>query len=302
MEFGKLEDISGVDWNLPTDDPKNTDHLSSTSNTDHMLYFGSPAWANKLWLGKIYPKGTETEKFLYHYSRNFNCIELNSSHYRIPNEETVREWMAEVPSHFKFCPKVHKDISHSRTGIYDKELLGYWFSFLGNIKGHLGPSFIQFHEKFSYAEKGMLFRFLETWPDEFKLTLELRHPSWFNDHKILPALADYLHKKNIGLVITDVAGRRDVLHTTVTTDWTMIRLIGNDDAKSDVKRLHDWSRRLNAWKKAGLKETYLMLHAPDDVMTIEFAQKASAIFTVGGFSNLPSFEFAQENDLFSGNW
>lgn len=290
MEFGKLDNIDSVNWTLPVDDPKNSSHLSDSSSTipaDFKLYLGTPAWGAKSWIGKIYPPKTPPQEFLHHYSRNFTCIELNTTHYRIPDEKTVHDWQSQVPANFKFCPKVHKDISHARNGLVDKQMILHWLHFLDNIRDHLGPSFIQLHEMFAYKDKMLLFQFLENWPAEFKLTLELRHPSWFQSGAILPALGDYLHRKNIGLVITDVAGRRDVLHSTLSADWSLIRLIGNNLHSSDELRLQSWSKRLSQWRELGLKEAYLFLHQPDDIMTIEFSEMAFEIFKQAGFSDIP---------------
>ena len=297
MEFGRIEDISNVNWSLPIDDPKNERFEGKPAVP--RIFFGSPAWSNKFWRGKIYPKDAPTEKFLYYYSRQFNCIELNTTHYRIPMKEVTEEWLSLVPSNFQFCPKLHKDISHSRSGMTDKKLLKEWLTFIGRLNENLGPCFIQFHERFSYEDKMLLFQFLENWPSEFKLSIELRHSSWFKNNTILPALTDYLYKRGIGLVITDVAGRRDVLHTSLSTSWSIIRLIGNDLHASDTFRLQDWSSRINIWKNKGLEKVYLLLHQPDDVWTIEFAQLAHKTFSEGGHSEVPSIEFFKERDLFS---
>lgn len=297
MEFGKLDDISEVNWSLSIDDPGNQSRLGGEKK--HTLFFGSPAWAVKHWSGKIYPKTCESSEYLYFYSRNFNSIELNTTHYRIPTLENTIEWKSVVPKNFRFCPKLHKDISHDRVGLLDKKLLSYWTSFLENMSSHLGPCFIQFHENFSYDDKVLLFRFLENWPSEFRLSIELRHKSWYQNGIVLPALSEYLHRKNIGLVITDVAGRRDILHSSVSAPWTMIRLIGNDLDPSDRLRLHSWSERIWEWTKLGLEETYLFLHQPDDLFTIEFSMLACQVFQKRGFLQVPSFSLQEEKDLFS---
>ena len=297
MEFGKLENIDDVNWTLPMDDPKNAIRLSFKDNP--VIRFGAPAWGSKHWLGKLYPNKAQPSEFLHYYSRSFNCIELNTTHYRIPDDKTAAEWLTKVPADFHFCPKVYKEISHGRNGLLDKTLLSHWINFMNRIKANLGPCFIQLHENFSYHDKMLLFKFLESWPSEYKLTLELRHPSWFQNGVVLPPLADYLHKKNIGLVITDVAGRRDVLHSSVTTDWSMIRLIGNNMDQSDEDRLLEWSERIGEWQHLGVHDTYLFLHQPDDVMTIEFATLAQNIFSETGFDNIPNIELFQEHDLFS---
>lgn len=287
MEFGKLHDISNVSWNLPSDDPKNKERLIKRGPLK--LFLGSPAWGVKHWVDKLYPKKTPMDEYLNHYSRHFTCIELNTTHYRIPDSKTVNDWRKKVPEAFQFCPKVYKEISHGQMGLLDKTLLAAWIEFLSEMKGNLGPSFIQLHEKFSYQDKKLLFHFLEGWPSEFKLTIELRHPSWFEQGRVLPALADYLNKKNIGLVITDVAGRRDVLHSSLSASWSQIRLIGNNLDISDELRLKSWGQRVLEWSELGLDSVYLFLHQPDDLYTIEFATMASQVFQDVGFSGLPAF-------------
>lgn len=297
MEFGKLDNIDDVDWALPLEDPKNASRLKFKPNP--ALHFGAPTWGSKHWLGKIYPPKTTPSDYLQFYSQSFNCIELNSSHYAIPDDKTIQNWLSKVPNNFQFCPKMLKDISHSQAGLVDKDLLKHWLNFLDKMDSHLGPCFIQLHELFSYENKALLFKFLESWPSEYRLTLELRHSSWFKNGVVLPALADYLHKKNIGMVITDVAGRRDVLHSTVTTDWTMIRLIGNNLDQSDESRLIEWSERIGDWQQLGVHDTYLFLHQPEDILGIEFASLAQNIFMEIGFENVPEIKILEDESLLS---
>ena len=296
MEFGKVESLEGINWELPPDDPSNPVFETSVPPR---FFAGATAWGVKNWVGKIYPEQTPADKFLYQYSRAFSCIELNSSHYRIPAKETTAKWLEQVPKDFIFCPKILKDISHSAVGLLDDVRLSAWLDFLKNLDAHCGPSFIQFHERFSYEEKYHLFKFLERWPSEFKLSIELRHRSWFQDHKLLPALADYLRRRRIGVVITDVAGRRDVLHTTLTAPWSLVRLVGNELDPSDEFRLQQWALRTKQWQSTGLEEAYLFFHQPEDVCTIEFAEKGREVFEASGFSDFPKIEKIQARDLFS---
>lgn len=300
MEFGKLHDISKVRWDLPPDDASNIERLQSLKNEiPFKLHFGSPAWAVKGWCGKIYPQTTPADEYLVYYSKNFNCVELNTTHYRIPDTKTVNGWRNKVSSDFQFCPKMHKEISHGRMGLMDKNLLEAWVHFLSEMGENLGPCFIQLHEMFSYHDKRLLFNFLESWPREFKLTLELRHSSWFEEGRVLPALVNYLHQKNIGLVVTDVAGRRDILHSSLSSPWSQIRLIGNNLDPSDETRLSEWSERILEWKKTGLKDVYLFLHQPEDTFTIEFATMASEVFRRAGFLEVPTFTLEHsQNSLF----
>lgn len=273
MEFGKIPSVENVNWTLPPDDPSSVAYLRGLNSQGPTQYFiGTPAWGPKEWIGKIYPEKTKPVDFLTYYARNFNTIELNTSHYRIPSAEQVEKWAQQVTPRFLFCPKLFQGISHSEQGMLDKKLLQEWFTFLKNLNAHRGPCFAQFPPHFDYSKKAQLFYFLQQWPDEYELALEFRHPSWFQDGKILPALTKYLQGRNIGLVITDVAGRRDVLHTSVSAPFTLLRLIGNNLHPSDRTRAKEWSERFNQWSQQGLQKVFFFVHEPDDINAPEMAQ------------------------------
>lgn len=276
MEFGKLQNVDDVNWALPQEDSKSVDFLHNLKSTGPArFYVGSPTWGgSKEWVGTIYPPGAKKDDYLSYYCQSYSCIELNTSYYRIPSPEQTHKWIDQVGDEFLFCPKMPKDVSHTKNGLADKSLLGVWFEFLQNLGPHVGPSFLQLPPHFDYSSKQALFHFLKQWPAEFQLSLEFRHSSWFQNRQILPALADYLRTRNIGLVITDVAGRRDVLHTTLCADFTLIRFIGNDLHPSDHARMVEWAARLKAWSDAGLKRIFFFIHEPDDIKTPQMTQFA----------------------------
>ncbi|AHI05477.1 hypothetical protein BDW_04845 [Bdellovibrio bacteriovorus W] len=274
MEFGKIHNIENVNWSLPEDDPQTHTFLNSLpKDSECKFYVGAPSWGASEWLGRIYPPKTKAADFLFHYSRNFNCIELNTTHYRIPTTEMVKNWCRQVPDEFHFCPKIFKDISHARNGLRNKELLKEQYRSLSDFSQNLGPSFIQLPPYFTYENKAELFRFLEAWPSEFELLLEFRDPSWFSGNRILEPLVLYLQKKNIGIVMTDVAGRRDVLHLSVSAPFSMLRFIGNDLHTSDFERSLAWSLKIAEWKEFGLKKFYFMVHEADLSLVPEMADR-----------------------------
>lgn len=270
MEFGKLTNVEQVNWGLPAEDRVSVEFLQSQKTAANLqIYFGTPAWGHASWIGKIYPIGTRRADFLYYYSRYYNCIELNTTHYRIPTMDQAMLWMKQVPSDFLFCPKVYQGISHTRHGLLDQVLLKEWFNFLEKLADKRGPCFLQLPPYFDYDCKRELFSFLRAWPREFSLALEFRHPSWFQDGQILRPLTQYLQKQGVGLVITDVAGRRDVLHTSISADFSMLRFIGNELHPSDYSRAQDWTQRFLAWQKLGLRQLFLFIHEPDDILAPE---------------------------------
>ncbi|RZA02049.1 MAG: DUF72 domain-containing protein [Moraxellaceae bacterium] len=115
MEFGKVpaSELSRLQFQLPADDPRTELALKMKPRKGSArIGVGAPVWGVKGWEGKVYPLGTDTKDFLHHYSRQFNSIELNTTHYRIPDLETIRRWRAATPEGFRFCPKFPQSISH----------------------------------------------------------------------------------------------------------------------------------------------------------------------------------------------
>lgn len=277
MEFGKLPNVDHVDWTLPKEDPVSRRFLERLredpfDRSSFRLLFGAPLWGTKKWVGSTYPSDAKPADYLRHYANRYTTIELNTSHYRIPSADQVAKWREQVPTSFQFCSKVHQSISHDRVGMQDTALLKTWHDYVEALGENAGPSFIQFPPYFDYSDKASLFSFLRQWPEGHRLALEFRHPTWFDGGRILPALTEYLQSRKIGLVITDVAGRRDVLHSSISAEFSLLRFIGNDLHPSDETRATAWVERFEQWRQAGLKTEYLFIHEPDDDHTPEMTE------------------------------
>lgn len=276
MEFGKLENIQSVDWSLPATDPASVKYLNGLMPFEGKTEFriGTPAWGRPEWVKTIYPPKTPANQFLHFYAKNFGCIELNTVHYRIPTAEQLKKWIEKVTPGFIFCPKIFNGISHSLEGLQDLALIRSWCETLPHYGEHLGPCFLQLPPTFDYSKKAALFQFLRAWPDEFELAIEFRHPSWLTpSRQVLPALGDYLRQRGIGLVLLDVAGRRDLLHTSISAPFTMLRFIGNDLDPSDFARSKTWAEKFLQWQEQGLERAYFFVHEPDDIKAPEMADQ-----------------------------
>jgi uncharacterized protein YecE (DUF72 family) len=270
MKFGKLSSIEGLDFTLPADPPQNAEVLNKTTKPLH-FYIGCTGWSMKEWVGKVYPKGSKSKDYLRHYANQFNTIELNTTHYRIPNEDTIEKWKKESSDDFRFCPKVLQQISHSRNlGIGSEQVLNFCVSIQG-LEEKLGCCFIQLPPYFGADRLPVLRNFLENWPNHIPLAVEVRHESWFESPQATQSLTTLLQAYNVSTVITDVAGRRDVLHMHLSTDTAMIRFVGNGLHPSDYRRVDDWIERLNKWHQMGLKQVFFFTHEPDNILAPDLA-------------------------------
>jgi uncharacterized protein YecE (DUF72 family) len=107
-------------------------------------------------------------------------------------------------------------------------------------------------------------------PTSLKLFVEVRHPDWFSSTEI-EWLVDLLHPLEKGLIITDVAGRRDACHMHLSTAKTMIRFVANNLHRTDHTRVDDWIKRMAFWIENGLQELYFIIHMPNEKHSPELA-------------------------------
>ena len=273
MKFGKISDIANVNFTLPKDDPKTTELFNRLPPNDELprVYVGCTGWSMKEWIGRVYPNGTKANQFLSYYGKQFNTIELNTTHYRIPTLKTIATWRQSVPKDFKFCPKVPQSISHRSDLGMKGEGINQFLTSVYELNENLGCCFMQMPPYFDISRLPMLERFLSKWSKEIPLAIEVRHETWFNNNANFHQLFDLLEQHEISTVITDVAGRRDVLHQRLTTDTAMIRFVGNDLHKTDYQRIDEWVSRLKLWFENGLKTVYFFPHEPDNLLAPEMS-------------------------------
>ena len=271
MKFGRLENIDSINFSLPVDHPGIAKILGGKRSEHVEAYVGSVVWADESLVKKIYPDRAGSKNYVKYYGRQFNTIELNATHYRVPDKETIKRWAEAVPDTFRFCPKVHESISHTQNIDQSIELAQKFNDTIQAFGNKLGTSFLQLPPTFNTKGLTYLLDFLNGCPIR-KLAIELRHESWFEEgNPELKTLCNYLYKNNIALVITDVSGRRDVLHQRLTNKTAFIRFVGNDLHPTDYTRLNEWVQRIHTWIGQGLEEFYFFMHTPDKGLTPELA-------------------------------
>jgi len=270
MEFGKVQNINKVDFTLPADHSGIKKILGGKRFLKPEIFVGLPEWVNEGFPGKIYPTNIQSKDYVKYYGRQFNSVELNATLYRIPDLSTVKRWLDAVPENFKFCPKIHQSISHSEDISQCKELIYEFHKTVLHFENKLGTCFLQLPPTFGATRLNQLLDFLDACPIR-DLAIELRHENWFSKTESLDILCNYMYKNNLSLVLTDVAGRRDVSHQRLTNKTAFIRFVANNIFVSDYKRMDDWIEKINRWLELGLERLYFFIHAPDKSMCPELS-------------------------------
>lgn len=290
MEFGKLADISQVNFKLAEEDPRNAETWTSSNTDSPQMYVGLPRWASKEWIGQVYPKKTPQSQYLQHYALTYNTIELNSTHYRIPKHDIVRRWKEMTPPAFRFCPKIPQSISHYNKLLAPDQLSAFIDS-IALFEDRLGCSFVQLPEYFGPHLWSNFEQFIAQWPTDFRLAVEFRHKDWFDEQLLIAPAYELLARRQMTCVITDVSGRRDVSHSSLPFPTAMLRFVANGLHPTDYDRFQLWISRIKAWQDQGLQELYFFVHQPEDIDTHTFGQHTIQQFQ----SQFPHFHIQQDS-------
>jgi uncharacterized protein YecE (DUF72 family) len=257
MQFGKVADPGIIDFTLPKDAPETAKVLAAHKTEDSFeIYVGCAKW-NRSDLKGFYPRGTKDE--LTYYAKQFNCIELNATFYKMPDWQQVETWKNKTPEDFRFFPKLTDIISHYKRLIDVKEPVEQFCNAVSAFEDKLGMAFLQLHDNFKPKDFDRLKGVLENFPKGIPLGVEVRNEEWFANKEVSKAYTDLLEKEGMANIIVDTAGRRDMLHMRLTSPVAFVRYVGANHP-SDVDRLNDWVTRIKKWRKEGLQKLYFFVH------------------------------------------
>jgi uncharacterized protein YecE (DUF72 family) len=273
MEFGRVspEELLLIDFTLPADTELTLSTLKAAKSDELIqVHVGCAKWGRKEWIGQIYPPKTKDANFLDEYVKHFDCIELNATFYNVYGPDTIAKWKTKAESNpdFKFCPKFSQSISHIRRLKNADDITTTYYEGIMAFGEKLGPLFLQLSDNYTPKSFPELKAYLETLPKDVPVFVELRHKEWFSVTENRDKVFKLLHELNIGAVITDASGRRDVIHMSLPTPHAFIRFVGCTDTEGnydlDKARLDMWVDRIKQWQQQGLKSVWFFMHQHDE--------------------------------------
>jgi len=225
------------------------------------LRVGTSSWSSGDWRGRFYPEKARPETFLEHYAARFDTVECDATFYRIPSPAMVRNWDRRTPSGFLFSAKLPREITHDRRLEDCKDLVREFTGVMGGLGEKLGPLVAQF----PYVAKGRdpeeyatgdrfrerLRRFLDGWPRELVLAVEVRNARW-----LASPLLDLLKERKVPLVLPayyTMPGPEKMFAEAdadlITGDRVYVRFLGDHKRmdrlvaklRAEGKRRADWS-------------------------------------------------------------
>ena len=217
----------------------------------HLLHIGCSGWNYAHWRhGVFYPERCPPARWLRHYARFFDTVELNNTFYRLPRTSAVARWAAETPARFVFAVKVSRYVTHikrlAETEIHLPLLLARIEPLLGSPK--LGPLLWQLPPTFRRDDE-RLAAALDAAPRDLRHAFEFRHASWF-----AADVMALLRERNVALVIADRPEIASFQTHELTADFTFVRFHhGSRGARGNYseRELDEWAERIRGWNERG---------------------------------------------------
>jgi len=219
-----------------------------TSANPMAIHIGTCGWSYDHWSDVLYPPGIPARDRLRYYTQSFQTVELNSSFYRWPRLATFGGWSHRLPSGFQLSVKAPRGLTHAKR-LYAPEawierIAVSWHE-LGDRRGVLLVQLAPDHSR----DDARLEYFLGHLPRWIRAAVELRHPSW-NDEHVFAILERY----RVAYCVMSGADLPCLLR--VTAPFVYVRLHGPDQrhlyagSYTDVD-LAWWSDRIREWDGAG---------------------------------------------------
>ncbi len=153
------------------------------------LHVGTSGWAYPEWKPSFYPPKLPQTRFLEHYGTVFETVEVNTSFYGVPTEETIRKWVSLVPDRFLFSMKAHRMITNGKEVAPNEMRTRYLREFLAateHLGGKRGPLLFQFPPHRERDDAGIE-ALMGAVPNGLRCAFEFRHDSWGGIEEMIAA-------------------------------------------------------------------------------------------------------------------
>jgi uncharacterized protein YecE (DUF72 family) len=144
------------------------------------LSIGIAGWSYPDWNGIVYTQSKQDQ--LAYVSGFVDCIEINSSFYRVPSARTTQSWLDRTRDRegFFFTAKLHQSVTHE--GRMDADVVTQFHEGLEPLlkADRLKHVLAQFRYDFADTPqtRQQLRRIVDHFGSRFNLVVEVRHQSW----------------------------------------------------------------------------------------------------------------------------
>jgi uncharacterized protein YecE (DUF72 family) len=218
-------------------------HRDDTLPSEGKFRVGCSGWSYKDWLGNFYPSGLQSRDYLRFYSGMFDCVEIDSTFYRIPNAFMIEHWKRQTPEGFLFCPKLPKRITHDNKLENFESTLTYFYSVVSRLESKLGPIVVQLPPSIKLEKHGTVMeKFVAGLNPKYRHAIEFRHKSWF-----VQRVYSLLEENRVAMVWS----LNQYLETPpqVTARFAYLRMVGERDISKFTSKQKERKEDMARWAR-----------------------------------------------------
>jgi uncharacterized protein YecE (DUF72 family) len=207
---------------------------------------GTSGWVYPHWRGIFYPTHLAQTRWYAAYAEHFDTVEINTSFYHLPAEETFDHWREQAPPGFVYAVKANRYLTHVKRLKNALDALEHFLSHTRRLAHQLGPILWQLPPNWG-ADPARLADFAKLLPDDLVHAFEFRDPHWF-----VPPVQEVLEHYGLTFCIFDMPG--SACPSWVTSRTVYLRFHGREQAyggRYGPERLRPWAERIRGWLAEG---------------------------------------------------
>jgi uncharacterized protein YecE (DUF72 family) len=215
-----------------------------------MIYVGTSGFKFDDWKGTFYPEDVKQKEWLNYYGSRFNCLEVNSTYYRLLHPATFFHMANKVPDGFLFTVKAYRSLTHEPGSDNEADFATFRDSLQPLIEaGKFGCVLAQFPTSFhnTPGNRQYLAGFCGQF-SEHPLVIEFRNREWVVDE-----VFDFLRSRQVGWCAVDEPQFRSLMPPIAV-------------ATSPVGYVRFHGRNYQTWWKGGSKKRYDYLYNRDELL------------------------------------
>jgi uncharacterized protein YecE (DUF72 family) len=233
------------------------------------IFIGTSGWSYEHWLDRFYPRGLRKADWLDFYASRLPTVEINSTHYHVPDIATLTEWRRVVPPDFLFAVKVSRYITHMKKLKDARESVTTFLDRISILGDKLGPVLFQLPPHW-HCNLQRLAGFLDILSRDFQYAFEFRDHSWLNED-----VYGLLETRNVACCIYQFDGF--LAPKRITADFVYVRLHGPDGpylGNYDNRTLSGWAGAFSTWSRQGRRifcyfDNDVSGYAPDNALSLK---------------------------------
>jgi uncharacterized protein YecE (DUF72 family) len=212
------------------------------------VWIGTSGWSYDHWQGLLYPENTPVGKRLPYYLPRYNTVEVNSTYYRWPKDQTFAGWRDKLPDGFLMSVKAPRGLTHFARLYQPESWIERIRSGVSKLEDRQGIFLVQLPPQFA-RDDARLDYFLGAVPDGLKVAVEFRHPSWHEE-------AVFAILERHGAAYCVMSGAKLPCILRATAPFVYVRFHGPDRehmyaGSYSEEDLAWWAERIREWQAGG---------------------------------------------------